>query len=81
MSDRDIAEPLLANGWQLDSSVPGVRKGFRFEDFETAFSFMTEVAKVAESLNHHPDWRNVYASVYFLLTTNDVSGCHLGCKR
>ena len=68
MGMNESAATLVANGWLFDQEVNGVRKGFRFSDFETAFQFMTEVASVAEALNHHPDWRNVYATVEILLT-------------
>lgn len=45
-----------------------------FSDFKTAFAFMTEVAKIAEAMRHHPDWRNVWNSVEIELSTHDVGG-------
>lgn len=45
---------------------------FEFNDFVEAFAFMTEVALVAEKLNHHPDWTNVYNKVEIRLTTHDA---------
>ena len=72
MGINESAATLVANGWHFDHEANGVRKGFRFSDFDVAFQFMTEVASVAEALNHHPDWRNVYATVEILLTTHDV---------
>lgn len=45
---------------------------FKFEDFTTAFAFMTEVAFKAEQLQHHPDWHNVYNTVDFSLSTHDA---------
>lgn len=45
---------------------------FEFSDFIEAFSFMTQVALVAEKLNHHPDWTNVYNKVEIRLTTHDA---------
>lgn len=44
-----------------------------FKDFNEAFEFMKKVADVAESLNHHPDWRNVYNSVEITLFTHDLN--------
>jgi 4a-hydroxytetrahydrobiopterin dehydratase len=46
----------------------------RFADFAQAFAFMTEVAREAEALNHHPEWFNVYNRVVIDLTTHDASG-------
>jgi 4a-hydroxytetrahydrobiopterin dehydratase len=47
---------------------------FRFPDFVGAFAFMSACALVAEKLNHHPDWSNVYATVTVALTTHDAGG-------
>ena len=44
---------------------------FEFADFTTAFGFMTRVAFIAERLNHHPEWSNVYNKVTIRLTTHD----------
>lgn len=43
-----------------------------FKDFSQAFAFMTEVAIQAEKMNHHPDWRNVWNTVEFKLSTHDA---------
>lgn len=43
-----------------------------FKDFTQAFAFMTEVAITAEKMNHHPDWRNVWNTVEFKLSTHDA---------
>lgn len=43
----------------------------RFKDFQTAIAFVNEVALVAESMNHHPEWSNVYNRVSIRLTTHD----------
>ena len=45
---------------------------FKFNDFITAFAFMTEVAFHAEQQNHHPNWSNVYNTVSFELNTHDA---------
>ena len=48
-----------------------VRK-FEFEDFVSAFDFMARVAVIAEELNHHPEWTNVYNKVEIRLSTHDA---------
>ena len=52
----------------------GLYKKFEFENFRKAFSFMTEVAFVAEELGHHPNWENVYNTVEIYLNTHDAGG-------
>ena len=47
-------------------------KDFQFEDFITAFAFMTKVAFVAEKMGHHPEWSNVYNKVSIKLSTHDA---------
>ena len=50
----------------------GLEAEFEFEDFVEAFAFMTRVAFLAEELNHHPNWKNVYNQVSIHLTTHDA---------
>lgn len=45
---------------------------FQFDDFVEAFAFMTKVAIVAEKMNHHPNWSNVYNKVVIELSTHDA---------
>jgi 4a-hydroxytetrahydrobiopterin dehydratase len=47
-------------------------KKFTFRDFQEAFAFMTRVAFLAEKLDHHPNWSNVYNTVVIELTTHDA---------
>lgn len=47
---------------------------FQFPDFVTAFGFMSQAALIAERMNHHPEWFNVYGSVVVELITHDASG-------
>lgn len=49
-----------------------LKKTFEFADFKEAFGFMTKVAIVAEKMNHHPNWSNVYNTVSFELNTHDA---------
>ena len=51
-----------------------IERTFQFSDFVTAFGFMAEVALVAERMNHHPEWSNVYGKVQVGLTTHDAGG-------
>lgn len=63
------------DGW---SPAPGhkdaIAKTFKFSDFNAAFGFMTRVALMADKLDHHPEWFNVYNRVEVLLTTHDADG-------
>jgi pterin-4a-carbinolamine dehydratase len=64
--------PWPAAGW---APVPGrdaIGKVFRFADFNAAFGWMSRVALMAERLDHHPEWRNVYNRVEVVLTTHDA---------
>jgi 4a-hydroxytetrahydrobiopterin dehydratase len=47
---------------------------FRFADFSEAFAFMTRVALIAERMNHHPEWTNVWNTVRIRLSTHDAGG-------
>ena len=51
-----------------------LRRSFEFADFVQAFRFMTGLALVAEKLDHHPDWSNVYSRVTIELVTHDAGG-------
>jgi len=59
-------------GWTLEENE--LVREFRFSDFKEAFAFMTKVAKVAEEMNHHPNWSNVYYTVVVRLSTHDKGG-------
>ncbi|HVI51004.1 MAG TPA: 4a-hydroxytetrahydrobiopterin dehydratase [Candidatus Sulfotelmatobacter sp.] len=60
--------------WRLNETQDSLSRSFRFTDFAGAFTFMTRVALMAERMNHHPDWRNVYNRVDITLTTHDCGG-------
>lgn len=62
------------DGW---SEVPGrdaITKKFVFKNFNEAFGFMTRIALIAEKLDHHPEWSNVYKTVDVTLSTHDAGG-------
>lgn len=58
--------------WSVDGEK--LRREFQFRDFVGAFGFMGQVALLAESRNHHPNWSNVYNRVTIELTTHDLGG-------
>lgn len=49
-----------------------LQQSFEFKNFIEAFAFMTKVAFLAEKMNHHPEWKNVYNKVDITLTTHDA---------
>lgn len=67
-------EALLAAAPQWERRDDAVFRSFRFADFRRAFAFMTELAILAEKLDHHPEWFNVYNRVDITMTTHDVDG-------
>lgn len=61
-------------GWSEAPGRDAITKKFVFADFNQAFGFMTRVALVAEKLDHHPEWFNVYKTVDVTLSTHDAGG-------
>ncbi len=73
LTDAQIQENLThVDGWTIEEGK--LHKEFQFDTFVSAFGFMTQLALVAESLNHHPEWFNVYNRVTIDLTTHDAGG-------
>ena len=80
MSER----PKKLSETEIEAALPGLRgwkregnklhREYKFESFVEAFGFMTSAALVAESMNHHPEWFNVYQTVRIDLTTHDAGG-------
>lgn len=64
----------LILGWQLLDGRDAIAQTFKFADFNAAFGFMTRVALVAERMNHHPEWSNVWNRVDITLSTHDAGG-------
>jgi 4a-hydroxytetrahydrobiopterin dehydratase len=62
------------DGWALADGRDAITKIFTFTDFQEAFAFMTRVALLAERMDHHPEWSNVYRTVSVTLTTHDAGG-------
>ena len=62
------------SGWTEVEGRDAIYKHFEFADFQQAFGFMTEAALVAEKMDHHPEWFNVYRKVDVALTTHSVKG-------
>lgn len=60
--------------WAISADQKSMSRTFVFGNFIEAFSFMTAAALVAEKLNHHPEWSNVYKTVNVTLTTHDADG-------
>ena len=61
-------------GWEVIEDPLCLYKDIKFEDFKSAFSFMTQVALYAEQVGHHPDWFNVYNKLQIKLSTHDAKG-------
>ena len=57
-----------------DGDRPAIARKLTFADFNAAFGFMTRVALLADRVDHHPEWSNVYNRVEILLTTHDAGG-------
>ncbi len=62
------------DGWQEVDGRDAITKSFQFKDFSQAFGWMTRAAMVAEQMNHHPEWFNVYRTVDVTLATHDAGG-------
>lgn len=67
-----MTEPTPPAGWELTDGR--LRRELRFRDFSEAFAFMVRCALVAERLDHHPNWSNVYDTVTIELWSHDVGG-------
>ncbi|VEN36333.1 unnamed protein product [Callosobruchus maculatus] len=65
---------LLKQGWNLVDGRDAIHKEFLFKDFNQAFGFMSRVALLAEKMDHHPEWFNVYNKVQVTLASHDVNG-------
>lgn len=75
-TSQDIESFLKKNkGWsRVKGKRSALQKSYSFKDFNAAFAFMTRCAIVAEQMNHHPEWFNVYNRVDVVLSTHDAGG-------
>ena len=69
-----IRDSSKLSGWSEVSGRDAISKKFVFKDFNQAFGFMTRAALVAEKMDHHPEWFNVYKTVDVTLSTHDAGG-------
>ena len=73
LTDQEISGKLpTLTGWSIANGK--LHKEFQFKSFVQAFGFMSSVAIIAEGMNHHLEWFNVYSKVMIDLTTHDVGG-------
>ena len=73
LTDVEISAQLEGiSSWTVENEK--LHKEFQFDSFVEAFGFMTSVALIAESMNHHPEWFNVYNRVTVDLATHDAGG-------
>src|SRR5712691_4935158 len=72
----DVRKSALAklSGWSDVSGRDAITRKFAFKDFNQAFGFMTRAALIAEKMDHHPEWFNVYKNVEVTLSTHDAGG-------
>ena len=62
------------DGWEAAKDREAIVKEYRFSNFSQAFAWMAQVALLAEKMDHHPEWTNVYSRVSVALTTHDAGG-------
>jgi 4a-hydroxytetrahydrobiopterin dehydratase len=73
LEDDEITRRLAdLTGWTVQAGK--LHRDYRFGDFVAAFGFMASVALIAERMNHHPEWFNVWSTVRVDLTTHDAGG-------
>ena len=61
-------------GWEKVEGRSAIFKAYKFKNFVEAFGFMTKAALIAERMDHHPEWFNVYNKVEVTLTTHSTGG-------
>lgn len=72
-AERDAAMAGLKE-WAYDAGAKAITKTFTFADFSEAWGFMNRAALLAEKMDHHPEWFNVYNRVEVKMTTHDAGG-------
>ena len=74
LPDAEVSAALAGDlkAWTLEDGGLAIRRTFAFADFSAAWAFMSRSALVAEQLDHHPEWSNVYSTVEVRLQTHDA---------
>lgn len=72
MEEVEVEMKKISEAWRIEGGK--LARRFEFRDFNEAFGFMARVALLAEKMEHHPEWFNVYNRVDVWLTTHDVGG-------
>lgn len=75
LNPEQISEALIKlDGWERVADREAIFKRFVFKDFSEAFGFICRAALIAEKMDHHPEWFNVYRQVDVTLATHDAGG-------
>ena len=75
LTDKAVDNALKSlAGWNHVEGRSAIEKRFKFKGFGQAWSFMSRIALLAERMDHHPEWFNVYNKVDITLTTHDAGG-------
>jgi 4a-hydroxytetrahydrobiopterin dehydratase len=75
LTEAEIEAALIAlDGWTLSADGLAIERIVKLKDFNAAWGFMSRIALMAEKLDHHPEWSNVYRTVSIRLTTHDSGG-------
>lgn len=69
-----LLPPLLAAGWGLEDGRDAITKHLKFKNFSQAWAAMSRIALLAEAMDHHPEWANVYNRLTITLTTHSAKG-------
>ena len=69
-----LLPPLLATGWTLETGRDAITKHLKFKTFSQAWAAMSRIALLAEVMDHHPEWANVYNRLDITLTTHSAKG-------
>ena len=73
LSEIEIQKAIASlNGWKIEKN--GIIKNFVFKNFKEALNTMNKIGEVAEEMNHHPEWFNVYNKLNIRLSTHDKGG-------
>jgi 4a-hydroxytetrahydrobiopterin dehydratase len=72
--DTRISALMTLRGWSETSGRDAIQKTFKFKTFNEAFGFMTRAALIAEKMDHHPEWSNVYNRVDVTPSTHSAGG-------